>query len=186
MRAKTRVTEGRRSDDASTGRRRATTVEPTLIVLIVALVGLGFFLTGDFGKSWDEYVHVVYADQTIENYEGTRSTTDTLFNLRYYGPFYSVLVEGTVGILTAVVPGWNEAEARHFLYYLAFVLAVAGVVALARRFVGRPAALAAGALFASQPVLFGHGFINPKDTPFMGFFIAAVWAGTPTTQATAL
>ena len=29
----------------------------------------------------------------------------------------------------------------------------------------------------TQPVLWGHGFINPKDTPFATAFIAAVYFG---------
>ena len=38
----------------------------------------GILLTDDFGQSWEEYVHVAYTEQTIENYLGTRSPTDTL------------------------------------------------------------------------------------------------------------
>jgi hypothetical protein len=32
-------------------------------------------------------------------------------------------------------------------------------------------------LFLTQPLLFGHGFINQKDTPFMGFFALSVAVG---------
>jgi len=39
------------------------------------------------------------------------------------------------------------------------------------------AAFAAAALFASQPLLWGHAFINPKDPPFMAFFLGSVWLG---------
>ncbi len=39
------------------------------------------------------------------------------------------------------------------------------------------AALAAAALFAWQPMPWGHAFINPKDPPFMTFFLAAVCLG---------
>ncbi len=39
------------------------------------------------------------------------------------------------------------------------------------------AALAAAALFASQPLLWGHAFINPKDIPFLVFYIASVYLG---------
>ncbi len=39
------------------------------------------------------------------------------------------------------------------------------------------AALASAALFAWQPLLWGHAFINPKDPPFLVFFLGAVCFG---------
>jgi hypothetical protein len=39
------------------------------------------------------------------------------------------------------------------------------------------AALSASALFAWQPLLWGHAFINPKDPPFLTFFLASVCLG---------
>jgi hypothetical protein len=39
------------------------------------------------------------------------------------------------------------------------------------------AALSAAALFAWQPLLWGHAFINPKDPPFQTFFLASVCLG---------
>ena len=39
------------------------------------------------------------------------------------------------------------------------------------------AALAAAALFAWQPLLWGHAFINPKDPPFLSFFVASICLG---------
>ena len=38
-------------------------------------------------------------------------------------------------------------------------------------------ALAATLLFAMQPMIYGHAFINQKDIPFMTFVILAVAAG---------
>ena len=39
------------------------------------------------------------------------------------------------------------------------------------------AALAAAALFSWQPMLWGHAFINPKDPPFLSFFLASICLG---------
>jgi len=143
---------------------------------VLALVVVGVVLAPTYGKSWDEYVHVVYAEQTIETYQGVRDPTDTLFNLRYYGPFYSVVVESLRGVVQRLA-GWDSAAARHFLYYLSFLLGAGALYRLARRYVGAAAALGGAALFLTQPVLFGHAFINPKDTPFLGFFAAAMSSG---------
>jgi hypothetical protein len=41
----------------------------------------------------------------------------------------------------------------------------------------RGLALFVTALFATQPVIFGHAFINQKDTPLMAFFLASVELG---------
>jgi len=38
----------------------------------------------------------------------------------------------------------------------------------------------AAALFATQPLLFGHAFINQKDTPFLAFFLISVVVGMHT------
>jgi hypothetical protein len=48
---------------------------------------------------------------------------------------------------------------------------------LAKRWMSNPAALASAALFAWQPLLWGHAFINPKDPPFLVFFLGAVCFG---------
>jgi hypothetical protein len=39
------------------------------------------------------------------------------------------------------------------------------------------AALSTSALFAWQPMLWGHAFINPKDPPFLTFFLASICLG---------
>jgi hypothetical protein len=80
-------------------------------------------------------------------------------------------------LIHAVWPAWTEADGRHFTNYLTFLLGVASFYAISRRLLSRRGALMATALFASQPLLFGQGFINQKDTPFMGFFLATLAAG---------
>jgi hypothetical protein len=165
-------------DEPASVRDRASRRAWTAVVAVfLLLVLLGGVLAPDYGKSWDEYVHIVYAEQTLENYEGIRAPTDTLFNLRYYGPLFSVGVESVRGLLQRIGPGWDQAAARHFAYYLSFLVGLASVYLLAVRLAGKAAALAASALFLTQPVIFGHAFMNPKDTPFMGFFAASMCAG---------
>lgn len=148
-------------------------------VLLFALLGLGigFALAGDYGLSWDEYLHEVYAEQTLEIYAHERAPQHTLTDLRFYGPFYSLLAWIAKPLLLAIRPGWGSADAGHFSYYLSFLVAVFSLYSLANRFTGKLAALGATFLFASQPLLFGHAFINPKDTPFMAFFLATVSLG---------
>jgi hypothetical protein len=75
------------------------------------------------------------------------------------------------------IPGWVFADGRHFVNFLAFQMAIVSVFALAVRFVRPWVALAGVLLFETQPVFFGHAFINQKDIPFMGFFAATVVLG---------
>jgi MFS family permease len=48
---------------------------------------------------------------------------------------------------------------------------------IAKRFLNHWTALAISAVFFTQPLLFGHAFINPKDIPLMGFFTATIACG---------
>jgi hypothetical protein len=149
------------------------------LISIVLLVGLlvGVLWAGDYGISVDEHHHEIYARETLESYWGFRNPLDTRLNLRYYGPFFSLISNGLTNILARLHPGWYEADARHFTYFLTFLMAVFCVNILCRRFVSRNAALIASLLFASQPLLLGHAFINPKDIPFMAFLLATVTIG---------
>jgi 4-amino-4-deoxy-L-arabinose transferase-like glycosyltransferase len=80
-------------------------------------------------------------------------------------------------VLSRVIPNWSEIEGLHFSYFVSFQLAVVAFYTLAKRIGGQSGALAASLLFASQPLLFGHAFINPKDIPFMSFFLITMSLG---------
>ncbi|MFN2121074.1 MAG: ArnT family glycosyltransferase, partial [Anaerolineales bacterium] len=71
----------------------------------------------------------------------------------------------------------SEPAAWHLANFVTFLVGLYFMYGLARRFAGRwPAALGA-AFFATQPLLWGHAFINPKDMPFMVFFLGSIWLG---------
>ena len=48
---------------------------------------------------------------------------------------------------------------------------------LSKRFLTGPAALFATLLFATQPLIWGHAFISPKDIPFLSFFLLSLLSG---------
>jgi 4-amino-4-deoxy-L-arabinose transferase-like glycosyltransferase len=68
-------------------------------------------------------------------------------------------------------------EGRHFSYYLSFAIAVVAFYILASKTGRQESALSATILFSTQPLLFGHAFINPKDIPFMSFFLFTMALG---------
>ena len=152
-------------------------VSREVTLLIIVGIGVGLFLARDYGQSWDEYLHRVYAENTIEMYLGQRVPGDTVTDLRFYGPAFSVAWLLARNLLTGLISGLHSSDAGHFVYWLAFIPAPILVYELALRVASRKAALSSALLFASQPLIFGHAFVNPKDTPFMTAFLGSVWVG---------
>jgi hypothetical protein len=148
-----------------------------ILLLLVVGLGVGIVLADDYGLSPDEYLHEAYAEQTIDTYLIGRSPLETIGNLRYYGPAFSLPWLVLRRFLVALFPSANPSDLGHFLYFLAYLAAILFIYLLGRRLGSRSSALTATILFATQPLLFAHGFINPKDTPFLAAFLLSVWAG---------
>src|SRR3990172_4915531 len=148
---------------------------PILALLLFNLV-LGFRLAPHYGQSSDEEPNILFARATLESYQ---HPDDPFMDpaREDKGPFYLMLWLRVGSFLDDVVPGWVFADGRHFLNFLAFQMALVSIYALAVRFVRPWPALAGVLLFETQPVIFGHAFINQKDTPFMAFFAAAAVLG---------
>src|SRR3972149_5160997 len=132
-----------------------------ITLLLLAGIGAGLFLGRDYGLSWDEHFHKVYAEHTVETFLGQRAPGDTLTDLRFYGPAFSVPWLILRNLLTDLVPGLGSADAGHLVYWLAFLPAPLLIYALGLRHVDRTAALARAPLFASPPPIFGHALVNP-------------------------
>lgn len=141
------------------------------------MVGLGVVLAGDYGISIDEPHAVTRGRESLEIYSGQRLADDTSVSALNEGPFFSMLAYFTGPRVMAIHPGWVAADGRHFVYYLSFVMATVFVGVLVRRYTSRRAAWLIGAAFFTQPLLFGHAFMNPKDSPFMAFFLGALCLG---------
>ena len=73
--------------------------------------------------------------------------------------------------------GLDAASAWHLINFLFFQFGVYFLYRLSSRWMSSSAALATAALFSWQPLLWGHAFINPKDPPFLVFFLASVCLG---------
>jgi hypothetical protein len=63
-----------------------------LWLLILGGVIVGVWLVGDYGMSWDEFLHQIYADQTMLSYVNKYDPLETISNLRFYGPFFPYLL----------------------------------------------------------------------------------------------
>jgi hypothetical protein len=144
--------------------------------LVAANVALGLFLAPHFGQSTDEAANVKYGEASLQSYLHPLNPYRDPFR-EDKGPFYLMVWSSASSLIDRAVPGWLPVDARHFVNFLTWQIAVLSVYALGRRFASRQAALMGTLLFATQPLLFGHAFINQKDSPFMAFFAATVALG---------
>lgn len=144
---------------------------PVLLLIAVNLI-IGALIVTDFGESWDEQLRQRYALDSIKVYRGdSASLKDDK------GPFYVITAHFGAQLLHTLIPGWQAIDGWHFMHFLAFQLAIFCLYDLAQRMLSRPAATGAALLFSTQPLLWGHAFINPKDIPLMAFFLASISTG---------
>ena len=160
---------------------------PNFPLILLVLIGLaaGLPVYNDYGLSWDEPLFYDYA-AAIPSAYSIRARLDGTFNMeeaygpatdhKVYGPAYLLLAQPVVSGLEAVLPA-AQADLWHLVNYLTFLVGTGLLYALCRRWVGRWAAFAASLLFLTQPALWGLAWINPKDMPFLVFFLAAMVTG---------
>jgi hypothetical protein len=158
--------------------------KPVLALIAINLV-VGLFTFRDYGFSLDEPLFYGYADALGYAYSPTewlsgefdleRAYGPSAWDHRNRGPAYILLARGPAHWLQAA--GLPQDEAWHLVNFIAFQIGVYFFYVLCRRWMSPWGALAGAALFTTQPVIWEHAFINPKDPPFMVFFLAALELG---------
>jgi len=138
-----------------------------------------------YGLSWDEPLFYDYGaalkyaytpsnwlnpDFNLENSFGSSGTDHA-----NRGPAYLLIASPLVALLEWF--GLDLASAWHLTNFLTFNLGIYLLHRLASKWTRRDSAIAAAALFSWQPLLWGHAFINPKDIPFLTFFLGSVCFG---------
>jgi hypothetical protein len=152
---------------------------PILALLAVLLV-IGLFTLTHYGESWDELQFYKYADRDLASYGTSLQTTQVILTGNTYddyGPAYVMLNAVVAAALKAVLPGVLLSDLRHFIYFLTYLAGAYAFYILARRWMSAWAAMAATLLFVTQPVLWGHAFISPKDIPFLSGFLISLALG---------
>lgn len=155
-----------------------------LAALILFNLLLAVLIGNKFGEAWDEPSYYLYGERSLDAYIRGLSGLDLIpkkhiyfIDLRYYGPFYAVMGKITTDTLTFVFKSWPYADVWHFVNFSFFQAALISLYSVAKRFMNDWAAFGIVLLFSTQPLLFGHAFINPKDIPFMTFFLASIACG---------
>jgi hypothetical protein len=147
-----------------------------LLVGCGILLILGLIFLQDFGTSTDEEPNIYYGQLFLQAYGPgnlLRSPGIDYFN----GPFYFMLFTITTRIFRFLHPAWLATDGLHLTNFFTFLVGIFFFYRFSLRLLPRNMALLLSALFAFQPVLFGHAFINQKDTPFMVFFLVSVELG---------
>jgi 4-amino-4-deoxy-L-arabinose transferase-like glycosyltransferase len=151
-----------------------------ILILIVCSLFIGINTVRDYGQSWDEADIYRYGNYAINAYRFFLHPDKLpLFdsNLNLYGPAYFMALTLFTRGLTAIYPPWSGPVAWHFCYFLTFLICIHLLYIFSRRWLSPGASFGTSLLFVSQPLFWGHAFINPKDLPFMAFFLASVYLG---------
>ncbi|HSL29625.1 MAG TPA: hypothetical protein VK900_10530 [Anaerolineales bacterium] len=158
--------------------------KPVFILIAINLI-IGIFIFRDYGYSWDEPFFYDYAsalgyayspqEWLSEDFDLTNAYGASGDDHKTRGPAYLLLARGPVQLLEFL--GLDRASAWHLINFIVFQLGIYFLYRLALRWVSPSAGFAAAALFAWQPLLWGHAFINPKDPPFLVFFLGSVCLG---------
>jgi hypothetical protein len=144
---------------------------PVVILILVNLV-ISIWIVRDFGESWDERPRLQYARRSLEAYSGDLQALED-----EKGSSYVIIAELGSEILSRIIPNWSTIDAWHFMNFLSFQAALFFLYMLCLRITHKWGAFGATLLFSTQPLLWGHAFINPKDIPFMASFLGAVALG---------
>ena len=149
----------------------------------MSLLAAGVVLARDYGPSWDEGNTVPFGKEMLSAYTQMRRPTEWTGIITFYGPAYLAFTEAIVGVGRHLAVGWRSVELRHFVYFLSLPVAAASLYDLATRWVSRIAALTGALLFVTQPLFWGHAFINPKDMPFLALFALSMALGMNVVEA---
>ena len=152
---------------------------PFRALMKVALL-VGIITFRNYGESWDELNLYKYAARSLEAYvtwpqHGSIPVTGDHFE--NYGPAFVMFSASLTRALTQIFPNTLAVDIQHFVYFLTFLIGVWAFYQLSVRWMGRAAAFGATLLYITQPLFWGHAFINPKDTPLLSLFLWTVHLG---------
>ncbi|MBK9926432.1 MAG: hypothetical protein IPP66_14245 [Anaerolineales bacterium] len=158
--------------------------KPILILITINII-IGLFIFRNFGTSWDEPLFYSYGDALGYAYSPHEwfSGHFDLYNSygasgddhKNRGPAYLFLAREFVYGLKAL--GSESTSAWHLVNFLFFQFGIYFLYRISKRWMNESSAFFTAIFFSLQPLLWGHAFINPKDPPFLTFFLASMCFG---------
>ncbi|MDK1028991.1 MAG: hypothetical protein QGD96_06645 [Anaerolineae bacterium] len=160
-------------------------IETPILFLLVINLAIGLFTYKDFGLSLDEPLFYRYAEAIGYAYSPSEWFGEDFDLINAYGPSPGDHANRGPGyILFARFPasflqslGLDFASSWHLINFLTFQVGIFFFYVLCLRWMQPWAAFGAAALLSSQPMIWGHAFINPKDPPFLVFFLITLELG---------
>lgn len=156
-----------------------------VVLLIIVNIAVGMFVFRDYGFSLDEPLFYGYADAIgyayspwqwfSGHFDINQAFGPSAWDHANRGPAYLLIARGPAHLLQAF--GLDQASAWHLINFLAFQVGVYFFYVLCRRWMKPWAAFFATVFFSTQPVMWEHAFINPKDPPFLVFFLISLELG---------
>jgi hypothetical protein len=143
------------------------------ILLITFNILFAVFFGSDFGDSADENTRYNFALESIARYSNLEPNP----RIGDQGPIYFVLAKIGGDLIRLINPSLSNIQAWHYSHFLSFILATIAFYSICLHFLSPQLAFVTSALFNTQPLLFGHAFINPKDIPFMSLFLLTISSG---------
>jgi hypothetical protein len=152
----------------------------SLLILITLSFLVGILTFTHYGESWDELNLYKYAERSLEAYvtwpqHGMIPVTGDRFE--NYGPVFVMFTSIVTSTFTRIFPDVPAVDVQHFVYFLTFLVGIWAFYQLATRWMSHAAALGATLLYITQPLFWGHAFINPKDIPLLAFFTLSIYLG---------
>jgi hypothetical protein len=141
-------------------------------LLIMLFLIIGSLIVTDYGESWDEQLRYRYATNSLSAYLG-----DSKGLRGEKGSFYVMAAKLGSEALRRVRKDWLPIESWHFMHFLSLLLGLFFFYTICLRFVNKWTAFGTTLFFGTQPLIWGHAFINPKDIPFMAFFLGSLATG---------
>ena len=136
--------------------------------------------------AWDEFLYYQYADSigdaysfsehASEDFDINQAFEPSAWDHKNHGPAYLLIARGPVYALQALT-GIDKVAIWHLLNFITFLVGALFLYYLSLRWLRPAAAISLSVLYITQPVLWGHAFINPKDPPFATLFIIAIFFG---------
>jgi len=143
------------------------------ILLITFNILFAVFFGSDYGDSADENTRYNFALESIARYSNLEPNP----RIGDKGPIYFVMAKIGGDLIRLINPSLSNIQAWHYSHFLSFILATIAFYSICLHFLSPQIAFITSALFNTQPLLFGHAFINPKDIPFMSLFLLTISSG---------
>jgi hypothetical protein len=152
-----------------------------LIFLTFAFLIIGGWVLPDYGMTWDEPPLYNLGRQSVQAYLNPLVKHTWLDfgapNIQYYGSSYLSPAYVIVSLIGEIAPSIGQADRWHLVNFFFYLLGIWLVYFLTRRWFEYKVSFGVMLLFATQPIMWGHAFINLKDIPFMVGVLSAVITG---------